>query len=145
MADGARSATPRVWDVIRDAPAVRATVQSPPGTSRRSWAGMHQVGSAPGPRAAQPEMNWARNLTYRAARLHRPRTVAEVQQIVASSERVKALGSRHCFNDIADTPADHVSLDALETELEFEWHADGTGGIAWVPGGMRYGTLVTEL
>jgi xylitol oxidase len=94
-------------------------------------------------------MNWARNLTYRAARLHHPRTVAEVQDIVASSERVKALGSRHCFNDIADTAADHVSLEALETELEFELEFeepdDGTGGIAWVPGGMRYGELVTAL
>jgi len=90
-------------------------------------------------------MNWARNLTYRAARLHHPRTVADVQDIVASSEHVKALGSRHCFNDIADTAADHVSLEALETDLEFVLPDDGTGGIAWVPGGMRYGELVTEL
>ncbi len=58
--------------------------------------------------------NWAGNLTYRAARLHRPTSVAEVQELVARSPRVKALGSRHCFNDIADTPADLVSLDALE-------------------------------
>jgi xylitol oxidase len=106
---------------------------------------MHQVESAPGAGAPLPEMNWARNLTYRAARLHHPRTVADVQDIVASSEHVKALGSRHCFNDIADTAADHVSLEALETDLEFVLPDDGTGGIAWVPGGMRYGELVTEL
>jgi len=91
-----------------------------------------------------PEMNWARNLTYRAARLHRPRTVAEVQEIVAGSERVKALGSRHCFNDIADTEADLVSLDALDTGLEWE-HGQDAGGIVWLPGGMRYGELVVEL
>jgi alditol oxidase len=106
---------------------------------------MHQVGSAPGPGPAQPEMNWARNLTYRAARVHHPRTLAEVQQIVASSERVKALGSRHCFNDIADTPADHVSLEKLDTALELDVRSDEAGGVAWVPGGMRYGELVLEL
>jgi xylitol oxidase len=107
---------------------------------------MHQVGSAaPGSDARQPETNWAGNLTYRAARLHRPRTVAEVQAIVAGSERVKALGSRHCFNDIADTTADLVSLDALDIGLELEWLDDVATGVAWVPGGMRYGELVVEL
>ena len=58
--------------------------------------------------------NWAGNLTYRAARVHHPESVAEVQEVVARSQRVKALGSRHCFNDIADTPADsdrHAGTD----------------------------------
>jgi len=95
--------------------------------------------------AAVPERNWAGNLTYRAAHLHRPRSVAEVQEIVAGSPHVKALGSRHCFNDIADTTADLVSLEALDTGLEFETAPDGDGGIVWMPGGMKYGDLVLEL
>ncbi len=49
--------------------------------------------------------NRAGNVTYRAARLHRPTSVAELRDIVASSERVKVLGSRHCFNERAAVPA----------------------------------------
>jgi xylitol oxidase len=95
--------------------------------------------------AAIPERNWAGNLTYRAAHLHRPRSVAEVQEIVAGSPHVKALGSRHCFNDIADTTADLVSLEALDTGVEFQTAPSGDGGIVWMPGGMKYGDLVLEL
>src|ERR671920_454727 len=89
--------------------------------------------------------NWAGNLTYRAARLHRPRTVAELQEVVARSERVKALGSRHCFNDIADTPGDLVALDALDGEVEFHAPASDGTGLVRVPGGMRYSDLVLRL
>src|SRR5919107_4196817 len=87
--------------------------------------------------------NWSGNLTYRAARLHRPRTVAELQEVVARSERVKALGSRHCFNDIADTTADLVALDRLPAEVTFE--AADDGGTVWLAGGMPYSTLVQLL
>jgi xylitol oxidase len=89
--------------------------------------------------------NWSGNLTYRAARLHRPRTVAELQEVVARSERVKALGSRHCFNDIADTSGDLVALDALDGEVEFDAPAGDGTGLVRVPGGMRYSDLVLRL
>ena len=90
------------------------------------------------------ERNWAGNLTYRAARLHRPASVAELQELVAGSERVKALGSRHCFNDIADTTGDLVVLDGLPVTAEFDLDDDGTGTVV-VPGGMRYSELVGHL
>ncbi|RRO20426.1 FAD-binding protein [Saccharopolyspora rhizosphaerae] len=83
--------------------------------------------------------NWAGNLTYRAQRTHRPSSVDEVRRLVAGSERIKVLGSRHCFNDIADTSADHLRLDGLPDDVEID------GDIAWVPGGMRYGELAPKL
>ncbi|MGY2066022.1 D-arabinono-1,4-lactone oxidase [Blastococcus sp. SYSU DS0619] len=95
--------------------------------------------------AAGPATNWAGNVAYRAARLHRPTSVAELQEIVAGSRRVKALGSRHCFNDIADTTADLVTLEGLPGDVELERSPDGVGGIAWVPGGARYSELVPRL
>jgi xylitol oxidase len=88
--------------------------------------------------------NWAGNLTYRAVRLHRPGSVAEVQDLVARSERVKTLGSRHCFNDIADTPGSLLVLDGLGSDVEFDGDA-GSDGTAWMPGGMRYSDLVRRL
>jgi alditol oxidase len=49
--------------------------------------------------------NWAGNLTYSADSIHHPTSVVEVQQLVAQHSRVKALGTRHSFNTIADSPA----------------------------------------
>ena len=57
--------------------------------------------------------NWAGNLTYSAARLHKPTTIAEVQSIVSSTPRIRPLGSRHSFNAIADTDGDQISVAAL--------------------------------
>ncbi len=58
--------------------------------------------------------NWAGNLTYGARRLLLPETVERVQEVVAQSERVKALGTRHSFNPIADTQGDLISLTHLQ-------------------------------
>ena len=48
--------------------------------------------------------NWAGNLAYSAASVHHPTSVVEVQELVARLPRVKALGTRHSFNTIADSP-----------------------------------------
>lgn len=58
--------------------------------------------------------NWAGNHTYEAARLHHPTTVEQVQQLVKGADRVKALGRRHSFNDIADTAGDLICLQHLD-------------------------------
>ena len=97
--------------------------------------------SSPGPAGR----NWAGNLAYRAARLHRPVAMEELQEIVARSERVKALGSRHCFNDIADTPADLVALDRLPADVTFDDPDGDGGGTVWVPAGLPYSGLVPLL
>jgi xylitol oxidase len=48
------------------------------------------------------ETNWAGNHTYPAHTIHRPRTVGEVREIVATAPCVRVLGTRHSFSDIAD-------------------------------------------
>lgn len=87
-----------------------------------------------------PGRNWAKNHTYRAAVLHRPTSVAELQEVVAAAPRIRALGSRHCFNDIADSDA-LVSLEALPDVVE----VDEAAGTVRVSGGTRYGTLAGRL
>ena len=49
--------------------------------------------------------NWAGNLAYSAESVHHPTSVVEVQELVARRARVKALGTRHSFNTIADSRA----------------------------------------
>jgi len=58
--------------------------------------------------------NWAGNHTYRAKHLHRPTTIEQVQDIVSAADRIRVLGSRHSFTDIADS-VELISLEAVHT------------------------------
>ena len=84
--------------------------------------------------------NWAGNYRYAAPIVH-PSTVAEVQQLVATATRVRALGSRHSFNAIADSPGTLVALDRLDQAIVI----DHLALTVEVSGGTTYGTLATEL
>jgi alditol oxidase len=70
--------------------------------------------------AQRTRTNWAGNVTYRAASLARPTSVSEVQRLVAGTPRLTALGSRHSFNEIADTDAVQVSLADLPPVLDID-------------------------
>jgi xylitol oxidase len=86
---------------------------------------------------------WSGSHTFGAATIHRPRTLDELQDLVAASRRVRALGSRHSFNDLADSPGDLVVLDALAASDAVE--VDSQARTATAPAGMRYGELAREL
>ena len=47
--------------------------------------------------------NWAGNITFGASRVHAPHEVAQLQELVAGAARIRALGTGHSFNRIADT------------------------------------------
>src|SRR5437667_11960064 len=87
-----------------------------------------------------PERNWAGNYTYRAQKLHRPTTIEQVQQIVANAASVHVLGSRHSFNDIADS-SELRSLEHLPADVVVD-HKAHTVSFC---GGVTYGTLVKTL
>lgn len=81
--------------------------------------------------------NWAGNVVFAAARSHQPTSVPELQQIVASASSVRALGSGHSFNRIADTTGDLVSVSGLPVLLEL----DSVVHQVRVSAGTRYGEL----
>ncbi|MFD1503619.1 FAD-binding protein, partial [Streptosporangium lutulentum] len=82
--------------------------------------------------------NWAGNITYDAARIHRPGSVEQLQKLVAKSDGVRALGTRHSFNEIADRPGgDLVSLEDLPSSTEL----DPARRTVTVGAGVRYGEL----
>jgi alditol oxidase len=47
--------------------------------------------------------NWAGNIEYSTGRLYEASGVEQVRDIVKSRNKLKALGTRHCFNRIADS------------------------------------------
>jgi xylitol oxidase len=85
--------------------------------------------------------NWAGNYTYRAAHLHRPATVEQIQRLVINGEKVKALGSRHSFNEIADCAGDLISLEHFNKILAI----DPQRRTVTVEAGVRYGDLARWL
>ncbi|MDQ3539730.1 MAG: FAD-binding protein [Chloroflexota bacterium] len=88
----------------------------------------------------QRERNWAGNHTYRASRFHQPASLDELRRIVSAATRVRALGSRHAFNDIADS-TELVSLDRLPQKAAI----DSSSGTVTVTAGMTYGALAQVL
>ncbi len=88
------------------------------------------------------ETNWAGNLTFTAERILRPRTVEQVQDAVAGATAIKALGSRHCFNDLADCPGGvQLDLSALDTEAVL----DAESATISVPAAARYGDIAVQV
>ena len=85
--------------------------------------------------------NWAGNLTYGATTLHTPTSVEELQQIVRDATRLRAVGSRHSFNRIADTDAAQVSVAGLPAAVTVD---EGARTVT-VSAGLRYGELVDRL
>jgi alditol oxidase len=85
--------------------------------------------------------NWAGNLAYAAARIHSPSSVEELQQLVAASERIRALGSGHSFSPVADTTGDLVSLLELPRVLRI----DEASSTVTVAAAIRYGDLAQAL
>lgn len=87
--------------------------------------------------------NWAGNITYAAKELHRPHTLDALRALVAGSRRVRALGSGHSFNRIAEPGEAGVllSLDALPAQVD----VDTTARTVRVGGGVRYAELARRV
>lgn len=85
--------------------------------------------------------NWAGNITFAAARVHRPDSIGELRKIVAGSRKVRALGTGHCFNHVADTPEDLIAVGGLPDVIEI----DTAAGTASVSAGLRYAEVAEQL
>lgn len=95
-----------------------------------------RFGLAAGEEQPQPRTNWAGNYTYSTNNLHLPKTVEEVQKVVKSCDKLKALGARHSFNGIADSTANQISLKQLD-----QMTLDKRAHTVTVDAGVTYGRL----
>nr|WP_214460435.1 FAD-binding protein [Flavihumibacter fluvii] len=89
----------------------------------------------------QPLSNWAGNLTYSTDQVHYPKSIPEVQEIIRKYKSVKALGSRHSFNTIADSTDNQVSLQEMNKLVAI----DKIKHTVTIEAGMRYGELAPIL
>lgn len=85
--------------------------------------------------------NWAGNTAFTAARIHHPTSLDELRRLVADAPRVRALGSGHSFNDVADSPGELVRLDRMPHLVEI----DSAAARVRVGAATTYARLATEL
>ncbi len=85
--------------------------------------------------------NWAGNVSFSAARFHQPGSVSDLQRLVAEAERVRALGTGHSFNLVADTTGDLISLARLPDIIA----VDAEQARVTVSAGVTYGELAPHL
>jgi alditol oxidase len=86
--------------------------------------------------------NWAGNHIFAADQVLRPDTVDQLRSMVASTPRLKAVGTRHSFNDIADVDGGtQVDVSRIYRPLRIS-EADGT---VTVGAAVRYGDLAKPL
>jgi alditol oxidase len=85
--------------------------------------------------------NWAGNITYSTSNVFYPASVEEVQDLVRKCNRLRALGTRHCFNRIADSKDNLVSTAKMKNVVSLDKNA----GTVTVEGGIKYGELCPYL
>jgi xylitol oxidase len=88
----------------------------------------------------EPRTNWAGNYTFSTDHVHTPASVDEVRQVVKSCDKVRALGTRHSFNAIADSRKNQISLKRLNSIS-----LDEKARTVTVGAGVRYGDLATVI
>jgi xylitol oxidase len=111
-------------------------------TSLITGAALSNFTSCSPEKTQQPSMkNWAGNLTYSTKNVFEPRTISEVQEVVKKCDQLRTLGTRHCFNRIADSTDNLLSTKYLNDVISLDVEKKRVT----VAGGIRYGELCEYL
>ena len=81
--------------------------------------------------------NWAGNLEYSTDRLYSASSLEQVRSYVTKQSKLKVLGTRHCFNSIADSTNSFLSLKSMDSIVRL----DPEARTVTVSAGMTYGQL----
>ncbi|WP_406697848.1 D-arabinono-1,4-lactone oxidase [Singulisphaera sp. Ch08] len=99
-------------------------------------------GKAPdAPSSSGQLTNWAGNFRYSTNNLHQATSVEQIQKFVKEHDSLKTLGTRHCFNDIADSSHAFISLKPMSQVIAL----DPQARTVTVEAGVNYGQLCPTL
>ncbi len=94
-----------------------------------SWAGAEKL------------TNWAGNIEYSTQQQYSANSLDQVRAFVKKQNKLKVLGTRHCFNRIADSPDQFLSLKAMDKVVQL----DEKARTVTLQAGMSYGQLCPYL
>ena len=107
-----------------------ATAIAIPAVSRLlAWAGEERL------------KNWAGNLEYSTDRLYAATSIEQVRDYVKKESKLKVLGTRHCFNNIADSTDRFLSVKPMDKVIA----VDTAKRTVTVGAGITYGQLCPYL
>jgi xylitol oxidase len=87
-----------------------------------------------------PRENWSNTFHYSTDRVMQPVTVEAVQRAVTSVAKVRALGTRHSFNNITDSTVAQISTLGLK-----DVRVDAAAKAVTVGAGIKYGDLAVQI
>jgi alditol oxidase len=85
--------------------------------------------------------NWAGNLAYSTQRIYAAKSLKQVQDYVRKEQKLKVLGTHHCFNTIADSKDGFLSLKPMDKVVAI----DRAKKTVTVEAGVSYGQLCPYL
>ena len=85
--------------------------------------------------------NWAGNIEYSTEQLYSAKSLEQAREFVRNTSRLKVLGTRHCFNQIADSRYQFLSLKDMDKVVAI----DQAARTVTVGAGMTYGQLCPYL
>jgi alditol oxidase len=85
--------------------------------------------------------NWAGNLEYSTENLYSASSLELARDHIKKHEKLKVLGTRHCFNNIADSKDDFLSVRSMDKVVAL----DAQARTVTVEAGMSYGQLAPHL
>ena len=85
--------------------------------------------------------NWSGNLIYGTDRVTEATSIEQIRSFVKAHAKFKVLGTRHCFNSIADSRDAFLSLKPMHEKIDVDAHAR----TVTVQTGITYGQLCPHL
>jgi xylitol oxidase len=85
--------------------------------------------------------NWSKNVDFNDRAFLQPESLAELQELVRSNQKIRARGTAHCFNEIANTSSYAINLAKMPRIIEVNAQKNSVR----VSSGLTYGELAPVL
>ncbi len=85
--------------------------------------------------------NWSKNVDFNDRGYLQPESLAELQELVRNNAKLRARGTAHCFNEIANTSSYAINLSKMPQTIEINPESNSVT----VAAGLKYGELAPVL
>jgi len=85
--------------------------------------------------------NWSKNVDFNDRAFLQPESLTELQELVRSNQKIRARGTAHCFNEIANTSSYAINLAKMLRVIEVNAETKSVK----VSSGLTYGELAPAL
>jgi len=85
--------------------------------------------------------NWSKNVEFNDKSYLQPNTLVELQELIRTNPKVRARGTAHCFNEVANTSSVAINLAKMPRVIDVSSELSSVK----VSAGLTYGELAPEL